>query len=74
MKGHSSTKNDNEITLILVREAGSLMKLYCDKEKQMKAWNILYNMATVLEDASMIVSGKTFKKLLSCMYKKPQSV
>lgn len=68
MKGHSSTKNDNEITLILVREAGSLMRLYCDEEKQMKAWNILYNMATVLEDASMIVSGKTFKKLLSCVY------
>lgn len=67
MKGHSSTKNDNEITLILVREAGSLMKLYCDEEKKMKAWNILYNMATVLEDASMIVSGKTFKKLLSCV-------
>lgn len=68
MKGHSSTKNDNEITLILVREAGSLMRLYCDEEKQMKAWNILYNMATVLEDASMIVSGKTFKKLLSCVF------
>lgn len=68
MKGHSSTKNDNEITLILVREAGSLMKLYCDEEKQMKAWNILYNMATALEDANMIVSGKTFKKLLSCVY------
>lgn len=68
MKGHSSTKNDNEITLILVREAGSLMKLYCDDEKKMKVWNILYNMATVLEDASMIVSGKTFKKLLSCVY------
>lgn len=58
MKGHSSMEKDYKITLTFIREAGSLMKLYCDEEKQLKAWSILYNMATVVGDVNMIVSGK----------------
>lgn len=58
-------EKDYKITLTLVREAGSLMKLYCDEEKQLKAWSILYNIATVVGDVNMIVSGKACLSLLN---------